>query len=162
MTSSDKSNDPARQAILDPDSDLPETETEGLPQLREWKSIDPVFGYSDGSSRRRVSPHETGWSSWGRVFANPTAVAGPVDGVYPEGAMFVREKLPTEDAATPSVVTVLAKRAKGFSPKTGDWEYFELNGSDLAVIERQKEGSCSKCHAGAKNSDWVFGRYSKP
>ncbi len=75
--------------------------------------------------------------------------------------MIVREKLITADAADPELVTVMVKREKGFSPKTGDWEYLIVEGSLGKIIKREKVGSCSKCHANASQMDFVFKTYLK-
>ncbi len=108
--------------------------------------------------REPVNPHDQS-VSWGRVFANEKAETGPVNGEYLPGAVFVREKLGSADADGPETVTVMIKRQKGFSAKTGDWEFVVMRGNDLVVTTREKRGDCAKCHTAADKSDWVFGKY---
>ena len=80
---------------------------------------------------------------------------------FAAGAIIVREKLLTADAAVPELVTVMVKRDKGFSPKTGDWEYLIVEGALSKIEKREKTGSCSKCHAAAEQTDFVFKTYLK-
>ena len=110
-----------------------------------------------------ANPHEKGVTTFARYFANDLAqsVIYQTTPKFPVGAIIVREKLVTEDAEIPSLVTVMVKREKGFSKKTGDWEYFVIEGGVGKIIKREKEGSCSKCHANASETDFVFKTYLK-
>jgi hypothetical protein len=55
----------------------------------------------------------------------------------------------------------MIKREKGFSPKSGDWEFFVLEGTLEKVEKRETTGSCAKCHTQAGKTDWVFKTYLK-
>lgn len=55
----------------------------------------------------------------------------------------------------------MVKREKGFSRKTGDWEFFTFNGADLKIQKRETKGDCAKCHIQAEKTDWVFRDYLK-
>ena len=86
---------------------------------------------------------------------------------YPVGAVIVKEKAGQgyiadggKPAATPSGVGGMIKRAKGFDPDHGDWEYFYF--ADREKIESGKISSCVQCHAGAATKDYVFGSWAKP
>lgn len=98
-----------------------------------------------------------------RIYANDAALAeiSKDKPVFPAGSMIVREKLLTETAETPELVTVMLKREKGFSRKTADWEFFVLDGGVSKVKQAEKTGSCSKCHAQAAETDMVFKTYLK-
>lgn len=50
----------------------------------------------------------------------------------------------------------MIKRAKGFNPKGGDWEFIEAAGLDLKIVKRQTTGSCLNCHEQAGKTDFVF------
>jgi hypothetical protein len=79
--------------------------------------------------------------------------------VYPEGAVIVKEKLGKNNE--PIALGGMLKRAKGFDPEHGDWEYFyaEKGGS----FTTGKMENCIECHeAGAKSHDYVFGKWQKP
>lgn len=109
------------------------------------------------------NPHEVGYISYGRVFANDLAKSevSKTNPIYPVGSIFVREKLLKETDENPEVITAMVKREKGFSSKTGDWEYFTFNGADFKLTKRETKGDCAKCHANAKDTDFVFKQYLK-
>ena len=109
------------------------------------------------------NPHEKGVKTFARYYANELAekeIYKPVPQFSP-GAIIVREKLLSADAATPELVTVMVKRETGFSRKTGDWEYFVVEGSLDKIRKREKKGSCAQCHAQAGQTDFVFRTYLK-
>ena len=109
------------------------------------------------------NPHEKGVQTFARYFANDLANTEIYKDVpkFAVGSIIVREKLLNAEDATPELVTVMVKREKGFSGKTGDWEYLVVEGSLDKVKQREKVGSCSKCHASAENTDFVFKTYLK-
>ena len=55
----------------------------------------------------------------------------------------------------------MVKREKGFSKKTGDWEFLTFSGTDLKLQTRETKSDCSKCHIQAEKTDWVFRDYLK-
>jgi len=65
------------------------------------------------------------------------------------------------DDAAPELITVMVKREKGFSPGSGDWEYFVLSGDAAKIKKHETIGSCSKCHAQAAATDFVFRDFLK-
>lgn len=80
--------------------------------------------------------------------------------IYPEGTVIVREKLPTE-TGPPEVLTAMIKRKKGFNPKANDWEFLLLNGDATEIKKREKTGACQRCHASAKEADFVIRSYAQ-
>lgn len=87
---------------------------------------------------------------------------------YPAGAIVVKEKhgmlyaggpAGRRDQRTLDGVGGMIKRAKGFDPEHGDWEFFYY--TDPAKIESGKIASCVNCHASAAGSDHVFGHWKK-
>jgi Cytochrome P460 len=109
------------------------------------------------------SPHEKGSQTFARVFANELAQAEIYKDApkFPTGAIIVREKLLNAEDTKPELVTVMVKREKGFSAKTGDWEYLVIEGSLDKIKQRETVSSCSKCHANAEQTDFVFKTYLK-
>lgn len=79
--------------------------------------------------------------------------------LFPIGAIIVREKNETETSKMPVSVIAMVKREIGFSPKTGDWEFFTFNGADLNLQKRETKGDCANCHIQAEKTDWVFRDY---
>ncbi|HEX6182494.1 MAG TPA: cytochrome P460 family protein, partial [Pyrinomonadaceae bacterium] len=91
------------------------------------------------------------------VYANELARAAFAgDLKFPTGSIIVREKLSKPDDATPQLLAVMVKRAAGFNPKGGDWEFLTVDGALTKVTERQKQGSCLDCHASQRERDFVF------
>ncbi|MDB6078195.1 MAG: hypothetical protein JWO82_1942, partial [Akkermansiaceae bacterium] len=75
-------------------------------------------------------------------------LAGP----YAEGSVIVKEKLGPGDAVT--AIGGMIKRAKGYDPEHGDWEYFfATKGGDFSTGKIQ---NCIQCHTGAKDHDYVL------
>ena len=109
------------------------------------------------------NPHEKGIQTFARYYANEAAQGEIYKDApkFPVGSVIVREKLLQQDAARPELVTVMIKREPGFSRKTGDWEYLIVAGDLGKVQKREKTGSCSQCHAGAAQTDFVFKTYLK-
>lgn len=83
----------------------------------------------------------------GEIDATLAVAESPNGGVYPVGSLI--QLVPTE---------AMVKREAGFSPSTGDWEFFELQvtaeGTSIRVrggdeVVNQFGGSCASCHAKA-------------
>ena len=97
--------------------------------------------------------------SYGVVYANGPARAPferPEPTTFPVGSVIVREKLTNPGDETPDLLAVMVKRAPGFNPRAGDWEFLLVDGSASKVIERQKKGSCLDCHASQRERDFVY------
>jgi hypothetical protein len=99
--------------------------------------------------------------SFGVVYANDLAKPefAKEKPQFPVGSIIVREKNATATSETPQTIIAMVKREKGFSKKTGDWEFFTFNGSDLKLKTRTTVGECAKCHVRAEKNDWVFRDY---
>lgn len=100
-----------------------------------------------------------------RIFMNDLAAAtfGTPDVQYPVGSIVVKEKgntrLPAPDGVVHDGVGGMIKRAPGYDPENGDWEYFYFE--DVAKIERGRIAACIGCHRRAAESDFVFGNWSR-
>jgi hypothetical protein len=120
-----------------------------------------VFRSSGGSSKK--SPHKVNSETFGRVFANKiaqTETENP-NPRFDVGSVLVREMFVQKTDSTPQLITAMVKRQKGFNKKTGDWEYFTFNGADMKLQKRESVSSCSKCHANAAKTDYVFRDFLK-
>jgi hypothetical protein len=86
---------------------------------------------------------------------------------YPVGAVVVKDKSARElarDGVANNVgyeqgVGGMVKRAPGYDPEFGDWEYFYFE--DIDEIDQGKLENCSNCHARAREKDYVFGDWGK-
>jgi hypothetical protein len=88
------------------------------------------------------------------VYVNPLAddTIAQKRKVFPAGAVIVKEKLGTNGVVIG--VGGMVKRAAGFDPKNGDWEYFYSDKDYGFTVGRLQK--CADCHAGAKETDYVI------
>lgn len=113
-------------------------------------------GAPSGDGGKKRDNHD---SIFGVVYANELAheaIASDGQAKFPVGSIIVREKLASADAARPELVVVMIKRAAGFNPSGGDWEFITADGTLAKVRERQKKGSCLDCHSSQADRDFVF------
>jgi hypothetical protein len=106
---------------------------------------------------KRPSEHTT--TGFAVVYANGAVRGALKDGratKFPVGSVIVRETLAQPGDERPVLVVAMVKRAQDFNPKGGDWEFLVLDPSLSKVNERQKKGSCLKCHASQSENDFVF------
>lgn len=78
---------------------------------------------------------------------------------FPQGSVIVKEKLTTPKSDTPELLTVMIKRAHGYNPESGDWEYVVLDGEGRSVQARGKLENCQSCHLMDKNTNYVSRSY---
>ncbi len=87
------------------------------------------------------------------------------DAKFPVGAVVVKQKLfysfpdPSEEDMHGGANGVggMVKRAPGYDPEHGDWEYFYFE--TPAKIDSGRIASCVQCHEAAKGTDHVFGTW---
>ena len=104
------------------------------------------------NTMKRVGDHFIG-SLNGHLDAALAVAGKPKGGVYPVGTVI--QLIPTE---------AMVKRHKGYSPATGDWQFFSLDVSPAgtkiqssgAKVKNFLGGDCASCHVAArKNFDFV-------
>lgn len=93
---------------------------------------------------------------------------------YPVGSIIVKEKVHqdakeipegpepgrfTDRPKTISGIGGMIKRAPGYDPKHGDWEYFYRDQNNK--LESGIISSCVNCHRLAAKTDYVYGRWAK-
>lgn len=106
-----------------------------------------------------------------KVFVNPLGAKAfkSEKPKFPVGTMIVKEKYDAmattpggfsrvlKPGAKPELMTAMVKRAPGFDPENGDWEYLVL---DRAMTRQEgKVTHCQSCHLGVKTRDFVFADY---
>jgi hypothetical protein len=118
--------------------------------------------------RERSGPHA---HTSIRIYMNDIASAAFRRSVktYPIGSVIVKEKQGLayntravsgqHDSRTTDGVGGMIKRAPGYDPDHGDWEYFYFEAPSR--IEHGTITSCIECHRGASASDYVFGRWAE-
>jgi hypothetical protein len=95
-----------------------------------------------------------------RIFANQVArdALSKEPKSIPEGATVVKEKW-GGDADRLLAYAAMIKRAPGYDPKHGDWEYVYVDFGGKSAVERGRIQSCIRCHASAKSRDYLFGTH---
>ena len=118
-------------------------------------------------ARKRSGPHA---HTSIRIFMNDDAATAFRDQVapYPVGSVIVKEKQgleyhadatsPRQTAKTSDGVGGMLKRAPGYDPRNGDWEYFYFE--NPTRIEQGRIDTCIECHRGAAATGYVFGSWA--
>ncbi|MDB6133252.1 MAG: hypothetical protein JWM59_1495 [Verrucomicrobiales bacterium] len=93
------------------------------------------------------------------IYMNESAFkAFPKKGsLYPVGSVIVKHKLLSGSGNAAVGVGGMVKRAAGFDPDHGDWEYFYFE--DKSKIESGRLETCVQCHGKAVGTDYVFGTW---
>ncbi len=92
------------------------------------------------------------------INAKGTQVAfGEKEYPFPEGTIVVKEVFANNDGAQGDLMslTIMIKRAEGYDPGHGDWEYIMTN----PAFEVQAQGiveMCIGCHDSADDKDYIF------
>lgn len=80
----------------------------------------------------------------------------------PAGAVVVKEKYADATASGPlRAYGVMIKRAAGFDPGGGDWEYAYVALDPERVMTRGRLAGCAGCHASARGGDHLFRSYGE-
>ncbi len=116
-------------------------------------------------ARKRTGPHA---HTAVRIFMNDLAAHAfdKLQVTYPIGSVIVKEKqglnihntLSGSSAKTRDGVGGMIKRAAGYDPAHGDWEYFYFE--HPSQIEHGRIATCVECHRGAAATDFVFGDWA--
>lgn len=83
------------------------------------------------------------------------------EGTYPVGTVIVKSKLENPKSREAILYTVMRKRAAGYDPEHGDWEYAVLEGRTNRVLSRGRIDSCIDCHQQYQETDHVTRAYLK-
>jgi len=79
---------------------------------------------------------------------------------FPKGSIIVKKKLGTfQEQYQPVLYTVMRKRAAGYNPAVGDWEFLVVGGDGKELQASGRLERCQSCHVGKKDSDFVFRPY---
>ena len=84
------------------------------------------------------------------------------EGEFPIDSLIVKSKLFKKDEKKVELFTVMRKRAEGYDPDHGDWEYSVIDGRSRRVLAVGKIDSCINCHSEYKDSDFITREYLKP
>ncbi len=118
--------------------------------------------YDPEADLKKFGPHA---QTAVRIFMNDSAAGAfrAASGNYPVGSVVVKEKqsrapvagLSKDPNQSTDAVGGMIKRAPGYDPAHGDWEYFYFTSG--GKIESGRIESCVNCHAAAAKKGYVFG-----
>ncbi len=74
---------------------------------------------------------------------------------YPVGSVIIKAKYPDDKRGNIELFTVMRKREAGYFPDHGDWEFTVVDGEAKRVLSRGRIESCTDCHDGYQNTDFV-------
>ena len=113
-----------------------------------------------------------GYDDWTRLNAEPippraadphdgtkdvyASVPAGADGVYPDGAIVVKEA--TRPGADFIGLVAMMRKERGAQPDHNDWVWVEWvrDGADEEFQEIASGATCYSCHVGARETDYVF------
>ena len=134
-----------------------------LAKYRNWTLVnpqpvlmDPIVAVACAApSIGTPSPHS---NKYVLVYVNEAGKAAMMSEKHPRfppGAIIVKEKFSEETNRLPELLTIMVKRAEGFDPGNGNWEYWVAEG-DLSRVQRPGNvKSCQGCHLAKKETDYV-------
>lgn len=151
------------------------TPAEKLRPYRTWVSVtpspvdmQPSVAYLCNVPEKWMSPNPHLPKVF-RVFVNPTGERGfrSAKPKFAIGTMIVKEKFDRRqtdgkrrirDGERPELYTAMVKRARGFDPKNGDWEYLVFDRA-MNKVDMKDATACQSCHRQVKDRDFVFADY---
>jgi hypothetical protein len=118
-----------------------------------------------GEAMKRTGPH---YAHFIHAYMNDAAHARFAKGgnaAFPEGSIVVKEKLyanrqQNDNPPVLSAVAGMIKRAPGYAPKNGDWEFFYFEKDGAMQRNAALDAKCADCHRDAR-TDYVFGDFAK-
>ncbi|PCJ16526.1 MAG: hypothetical protein COB04_10660 [Gammaproteobacteria bacterium] len=85
---------------------------------------------------------------------------------FSEGTVFLKENFASKEGkpGQPVFLSGMIKRAPGYDPKGGDWEYFQSDSSGkLLLVGSSKDPEvvrqCGECHSNMEDRDFIFSTY---
>lgn len=81
-------------------------------------------------------------------------------GVFPQGAIILKEKFSDSEGKETELFTGMIKREAGYNLDCGDWEFFTLSADTSKITSRGKLQDCMACHVEYKNQDFVTKTYA--
>lgn len=117
--------------------------------------VSKLCGRYTGGRYGNPNPHASSYIS---VYVNQTgreSMMTRLEPEFPQGSIIVKEKLTDPRATAPELLTAMVKRAKGYNPESGDWEYLVLDGSASTIKAQGKLEECNVYHVTSKGSDYI-------
>ncbi len=99
-------------------------------------------------------------NAWFDIYVNAIAKKAYVEksSLLPVGSIVLKPLFPDEQRSEIAKLTIMLKMEKGYDTKHGDWWYGVYDESGMEGWNRGKIKACIKCHAQAKETDYMFSK----
>ena len=116
-----------------------------------WKSLPKI---------NTVALPSVDHDAWFDIHINTMAKKAYIDksNLFPVGSIIVKPLYPDPKRSETAKLTIMLKMEKGYDSKNGDWWYGVYDESGMEVSSQGKIKSCIKCHAKAKETDYLFSK----
>jgi hypothetical protein len=143
--------------------------TPGIGDFHTWTKVNPtpapISSRLDGLCRGPTRAEKASLASDPHMHKSITvwvnkigAKAMTTGGRFPVGTVIVKEKH-VQSSDRVDMSTVMIKRAPGYNPRCGNWEFQTLDASGKIVTSSGRIPSCMKCHEGQVALDYTFRTY---
>jgi hypothetical protein len=78
--------------------------------------------------------------------------------LFPVGSIIVKPLYPDLKRSETAKLTIMIKMEKGYDTENGDWWYGVYDETGMEGWYQGKIQSCIKCHAKAKETDYLFSK----
>jgi len=136
--------------------DVPAPMPTGASLFTLISQTDPYQQWGQFPDRQGTLPSALPHGPMSRVWINgqvETALTN-FTGQLPDGSIIVKENVGSSSQVTEAALTVMWKVA-GFDPANNDWFWANMT-PDGQIVAEGKVPSCTACHGGVRNNDFVF------
>ena len=114
-----------------------------------WKNLDKLNTEAIASGSHRA---------WVDIYVNELAKKAYIEKwrLFPVGSIVLKPIYSDQERSETSKLTIMMKMEKGYDPDNADWWYGVYDESGMEVRYQGKIKSCIKCHARAKETDYMF------
>jgi len=97
-------------------------------------------------------------SAWFDIYINALAKKAYIEqwSLLPVGSIVVKPLYPDQERSETAKLTIMLKMEKGYDSENGDWWYGVYDETGMEGWYQGKIKSCIKCHAQAKETDYMF------
>jgi len=96
--------------------------------------------------------------AWFDIYVNALAKKAYTEklNLFPVGSIVLKPLYPNPQRTKTARLTIMTKMEKGYDSENGDWWYGVYDETGMEVSHQGKIKSCIKCHALAKETDYMF------
>ena len=114
---------------------------------------------ADYADERKKNPHAATYIT---VYVNNVGREAMFskDVQFPAGSVIVKQKVGNSSEGQKTLLyTIMKKRARGYNPEVGDWQFLVVSGNGTQLEASGKLENCQACHVRRSDTDFVFRAY---